>query len=160
MEYDIRGVKVLVSDEDYEWISKLNWTISRQPNGNIYIQHWKKGKCYYMHRMILDAPKGKYVDHINRNTLDNRRENIRIVTHADNMRNTDLRKSNSSGFRGVYQEKDGRKKMWRVEVRQPNGKTKWLCACYTKEEAGKKWDEYMKKTYPLFTDFNFPDDIV
>ena len=160
MEYDIRGVKIQVSAEDFEWVSKTNWTISRQPTGRIYIQHWKKGKCKYIHRMITNAPKGKYVDHINRDTLDNRRENLRVGGQADNARNTPLRKSNRSGYRGVYQETDGRKKKWKVEVTTPEGKHKWICACYDKAEAGAKWDEYMVKAYPDFKDFNFPDDIV
>ena len=55
-----------------------------------------------MHRVILDAPDDKFVDHINRNGLDNRRCNLRLATHAQNMANQAARSGTSSQYKGVY----------------------------------------------------------
>ncbi len=56
-----------------------------------------------MHRLIMDAPKGKYVDHRNHDTLDNRRANLRITTSSGNMMNRRGANVNSeTGIRGVY----------------------------------------------------------
>lgn len=76
------GLKSIVDDEDYEWISKLNWQASKR----------RDGKCFYavskggirMHRLILDCPDELIVDHINGNGLDNRKCNLRIGTQSLN----------------------------------------------------------------------------
>ena len=55
----------------------------------------------YLHRVILNAPKGKYVDHINGNRLDNRRSNLRIVSAIGNGQNRPSAARSNSGYRGV-----------------------------------------------------------
>jgi hypothetical protein len=73
----------------------------------------KKTKSYYaiadrrygitgLHRLITDCPKNLVVDHINHNTLDNTRKNLRNVTNSENMQNLRLYKTNTSGHRNVY----------------------------------------------------------
>ncbi|RJE47755.1 hypothetical protein A7K50_03430 [Dehalobacter sp. MCB1] len=54
-----------------------------------------------MHRALLGANSNEFVDHINRNRLDNRKSNLRIVTFQENMNNKSLYKTNSSGHKGV-----------------------------------------------------------
>jgi hypothetical protein len=55
-----------------------------------------------MHRLVMNAGKGRVVDHIQSDAkLDNRRENLRIVTPAQNVRNTRVRRDSSTGFKGV-----------------------------------------------------------
>jgi hypothetical protein len=58
-----------------------------------------------MHRILINCPKDKIVDHINRNTLDNRKENLRIVNKSQNAMNSKKQKNNSSGYRGIYHDK-------------------------------------------------------
>lgn len=94
-----------------------------------------------LHRWIMNAPKGLVVDHINGDTLDNRRSNLRIVTQAQNLQNIHRvpRHNKSSGIRGVclfkpYARK-GYPRKWRAYV-TVDGKEITLGYYRTKEEAG------------------------
>lgn len=98
-------INVLLDDEDYERIKKdfenLKWTVTKNRN-KFYVQKRVNGKNIYLHRYIMNCPKGKYVDHINHNTLDNRKQNLRITNNADNLRNGEIRVNNKTGIKGVY----------------------------------------------------------
>jgi hypothetical protein len=96
-----QGKIALISDEDYERVSKHSWCFS----AGRYAQSRIKGKAIYLHRFILDAKPGEEVDHKNRDTLDNRRENLRMCNHYQNMNNVVKTKKNSTGYRGVYLDK-------------------------------------------------------
>jgi hypothetical protein len=68
-----------------------------------------KGHQVLMHREVLGlSPVGKTtserleVDHINQNGLDNRRSNLRIVSHAENLQNNCSHQGSTSAYRGVY----------------------------------------------------------
>lgn len=97
-----KGKFTIVDDADYKWLSQWKWSYS----GNGYAIRSAKGKdgqrkYIYMHRQILDAPDGKYVDHINHDTLDNRRFNLRVASPTESIRNTRPRKNGKSVFKGV-----------------------------------------------------------
>lgn len=93
------GQFAIVDDEDYEVISNFNWhSISGYA-----------GTTLRMHRLILNAPNGSIVDHINGDPLDNRKCNLRICTHAQNQQNTRSR-GGSSKYKGVSFNK--RRKKW------------------------------------------------
>ena len=73
---------------------------------------------YKVHRIIWywhygDWPKGQ-IDHINRNKGDNRIENLRDITQTQNARNCDLRKCNTSGYRGVLKTRIGK---WQSQIK-------------------------------------------
>lgn len=73
------GGEALVDDSDYEHLKLYRWS-----NTNGYVQGWINKKHVLMHRVIMDAPSGMEVDHINRVRNDNRRSNLRVVTLAEN----------------------------------------------------------------------------
>lgn len=66
-----------------------------------------------IHRLIAGAAPDQHVDHINGVRLDNRSINLRLCTHAENMRNRKMHKSNTSGFPGVYRRGD----TWTAEIK-------------------------------------------
>lgn len=73
-------------------------------------------KTIYLHRFVLNAPKGYHVDHINHDTIDNTRDNLRVVTPAENHQNrSNSHKRNTSGVRGVKWTKQNGK--WKADVR-------------------------------------------
>ena len=74
-----KGKFAIVDDEKFDVLSKIKWSMSHE-----YAANYKLG---YMHRYLTKAPKGKVVDHINGNTLDNRIKNLRICTVSENARN-------------------------------------------------------------------------
>lgn len=69
--------------------------------GKMYIHHRSKGTKRYLHQWILDTPKGLQSDHINGNTLDNRRCNLQAVDRSVNCANRGKPKNNTSGYKGV-----------------------------------------------------------
>lgn len=87
-----QGYICVVSDEDYKVLKKYSWCVSRgagrnRKQGEPYAATVVNRKKIYMHRLIMGSPKDKIVDHINNQTLDNRRSNLRVVTAKENMRN-------------------------------------------------------------------------
>jgi len=99
------GKVATVDDADFDWLSRWKWTY--MSSGYAYRQEpigrwWdRKLRTVFMHRFIMDAPAGMYVDHINHDTLDNRRCNLRIVTPTQSLRNTRALRGGTSLFKGV-----------------------------------------------------------
>jgi hypothetical protein len=85
-----KGKVTIVDDEDFEYLNQWKWSAVVKSN-TIYAKRGQviNGKFYIipMHRSILNPTIGLEVDHINRNGLDNRRNNLRCVSHAENCRN-------------------------------------------------------------------------
>lgn len=94
-----KGKFVLVDEEDFTELSKYKW-YGRLHKGK-YLYAARDLATIRMHRVITDAPKGMVVDHINHDTLDNRKTNLRVCTNAENSRNSHVKKT-VSGYKGVY----------------------------------------------------------
>ena len=102
---ELSDLYALVDDEDYEKVVEA--VITYRSNGEIRkgSGKWyawsgpKTSKTYAMngsrdksiHRIVMNAPKGMDVDHINGDTLDNRKENLRICTRSENCQNRKVR---------------------------------------------------------------------
>lgn len=102
----------------------------------------------FLHREILKAPKGKVVDHINHNKLDNRRSNLRICSQAENTQNTKVYKNNKSGYTGVFYNKHIRGKKWQAMITLNN--KQYIKYCATREEAIKERKKLAKKYFKEF----------
>lgn len=88
-----KGYSAIVDDSDVPLISKHSWRVQVRKDGLCYAitSIWKPTSktytCIAIHRLIMGFPTSGEIDHINHNGLDNRRENLRIVTHSENLKN-------------------------------------------------------------------------
>lgn len=138
---------VLLDDEDRERFIEFSWSLS----GNGYLQrhHVTETGRYTkkrLHQEIMGAPYGMTVDHINGNKLDNRRVNLRIV---DQQANTQNRRPNSSGHRGVSWNKRSGK--WYAHAKIDR-KMISLGFYDNLEEAIRVADEFRRKHYRGYID--------
>ena len=91
--------------DDIEKIKKYYWNIrydKRYPKH--YIETFQKGKRIHLHRYILGLyyfSKSKTIDHINGDSLDNRKSNLRICTHKENMQNLKIQRRSKSGIKFI-----------------------------------------------------------
>jgi hypothetical protein len=92
----------IVDDEDYELLSKMRWRLQCSKHHKIYYAITNIDRHpIAMHCFIVAAKRPYIVDHKNGNGLDNRKINLRVCSHDENMRNRKLNKNNKSGFKGV-----------------------------------------------------------
>lgn len=99
--------KTFIDIEDIEKIEKYKWTFNGQ-----YVKN--EANNIYLHRYILDYYGDEDIDHINRNKLDNRKANLRIVSHENNSHNKSIQNNNTTDFIGIIYDKTRNK--WRVEI--------------------------------------------
>lgn len=92
-----RNQVAIVDDKTFDMLSAHKWSYAN----NGYAVSRIDGKVICMHRFLVDCPEGMYVDHINRQKLDNRLCNLRIVTPTQSLMNQSKRKNSKSIFRGV-----------------------------------------------------------
>ena len=93
---------IFIDKDDFEKCKKISWNIDSKGYANGGNKNVGKVR---LHRYIMNPPKNMQVDHINRNKLDNRKSNLRIVTNQENHFNRPLNKNNKSGIKGVYYNK-------------------------------------------------------
>jgi len=107
-----------------------------------------------MHREIAQTPEGLECDHINGNSLDNRKANLRSATRQQNCWNSRKRRPKSlSKYKGVSWNKRGQP--WKAML-TANGKTMYLGCFDNQKQAAKAYDTAAKKYYGKFAALNFP----
>lgn len=145
----INNNTILISKKDKEIFSKNNWAVNKAG----YVYRRNKSKTMLLHREIM-APieKNMVVDHINGNKLDNRRINLRICTHAQNMANSKMRKNNQSGYRGVYWNKEKSKYQVGITI---DKKVLYLGRFYDIKKAAEAYDKAAILQYGNFAVTNF-----
>lgn len=151
-----QGKLTIVNDEDFERLNRHKWYAHKI--GNTYyvermtpIQNGKR-RLVYMHQEILRLPKGVKADHINGCGLDNRKQNLRIATTAENQYNQRLRLSCVSKYKGVSLH---RCKKWQAQIGF-NNKRIYLGLFGNEVEAAKAYDLKAKKLFGEFAWLNFP----
>jgi len=137
-----------VDADDFDYLSSFRW----RKNKAGYAVNTNSRKRIIMHRLIMNAPENKDVDHINRNKLDNRKENLRLCTQAENARNASIRTDNTSGYKGVAFN-DNR---WQATTKI-NGKRVYIGRYKTAKEAALAYDEVVRKLHGDFASTNFEE---
>lgn len=113
-----QGKFALVDDEDYDWLNQWKWqavkgTVKQRKVFYATRQAWSPSKkTVIMHRLIMNAPPGRMVDHINGDGLDNQKINLRLVTRRQNMQNRHHKKT--SKYPGVCWKKHC--KLWVAKI--------------------------------------------
>ena len=134
------GLKFLIDPEDFDKIKDQSFRLHKR--GYVF-----SGKHKLLHRILMNAPDDKQVDHINGDKLDNRKCNLRICTHQENNMNVGKRKDNSSGFKGVCFHKQHQKFQAQIYI---DGKKKYLGLFEKAEDAFKVYCQAGKKLHGDF----------
>lgn len=149
------GRYALVDDEDFGELSRHKWYVIEN-HGHAYAsrQVWIDGKPHTvkMHRVVMAAVRGQIVDHINHDTLDNRRDNLRICTASQNSQNARQRRTSNSPFKGI-RETRGR---WQARI-SINGTRLHLGYFNTAIEAAAAYDRAARELFTEFACVNFAE---
>lgn len=150
-----RGYSVTVDADDYERLIEMapfGWRAVGKDARYIYAKATIGNSFVAMHRVVTCAAQGLVVDHINRNTLDNRKNNLRVVSSGKNIIRGVWLKKPVSGYRGVRSLPDGR---FYAAVRRPEkvhcGPVRELA-----EQAAQDYDAIALRVHGEFAVLNFP----
>ena len=138
----------LVSNKDYVWVMQWKWSALKARHGWYAVR--REGRKYiYLHRALMDAPKGRQVDHKNGDGLDNRRANLRVATNMQNSRNRHRRNGVLSQYRGVTK----RKKAWIAQI-TVNYHNHYVGSFKTEAEAAQAYNAAAKKAFGKYASLN------
>jgi hypothetical protein len=153
------GYIALVSIQDLNIVMNYQWYLcsSGYPGtyGSIFSDEKNWGAPLPMHRfLVYDVPDGYVVDHINRNRLDNRRENLRIITSLQNSFNRKKPKNSKNTYKGVRKMGGGKFKA----VISKDGKIHEIKGCETEKDAALAYDMMAEELFGEYAGKNFPSD--
>jgi len=143
-----QGQFAMVDDDMYEELNQYNWYASWDRNcfrvlRNVTING--KRATVKLHRAIMNAQKGQIVDHIDNNTLNNQRSNLRLCTTSQNNMNRGMQTTNTTGYKGVF--RNGKGFIAKICL---NGKVIHLGTRPTAEEAHELYKEGSKQHHGDF----------
>lgn len=145
---------IIVDDRDANIVRKHVWFAHWSTNTYYARRRLQteegKNKYIFLHNQLMQPPKGKYVDHADRNGLNCTRENMRIATKGQNAHNTLYK--NRTGYRGV----EKLKTCYRATI-MVSGYKQFLGTFATDVEAAQAYDDACKASYGEFAVLNFPN---
>ena len=162
--YSFRRIKLtqgkfaIVDAEDYPKLAENDWQYYENKSKNCYAVRVEVRKIAYMHRVIMNAPAGYFVDHRNQHGLDNRKSNLRLATPAENTHNKRKTRSPvSSKYKGVSLRKNENKWIAHIDYQ---GRRIHLGSFTNETEAAKGYDKAAKEYFKEFASPNFEKDSV
>lgn len=142
----------LIDEDCVELLSPYKLVIyARRSNGYKTVVAVRDGMLVPISRLIMGEPAGLLVDHKNGDTLDNRRENLRLATRQQNRTNTGIQQNNTSGYKGVYRSGS----LWSASI-TVNYRKVSLGSYLDPEDAAKAYDVAALKYFGEFAKTNFP----
>lgn len=127
------------------WYQHMGYARARAPHGEIHMSH-----------VILPCPDGMFIDHINRNKLDNRKANLRIATRSQNNANRRSFKNSSSIYKGVHWNK--KSGLWEAAIRK-NNRTITLGMYEDEIAAASAYNAYARKLWGEFAVLNDIEEV-
>lgn len=153
-----QGKFALVDAEDFEYLNQWKWYAQWMSSTRSFYarRNFNTGSgrtTLHMHRVILGITDTEVqVDHINHNTLDNRKHNLRICAKHENTKNKKKSSNNTSGFKGVTW--DSRRGQWKAKIGY-NGKSIHIGYYDDPYAAAKAYDSASNKYHGEFGMTNF-----
>lgn len=150
------GTFFIIDSNDFELVSKYTWFKSKRgyPVAHFSRKSPQGHKTFSLHRYLFNFPPSGTIDHIDRDKMNNRRNNLRLCTQQQNSFNQSLRVTNSSGYTGVSINKATG--MFEAYIHY-KGKKKYLGLYTTAEEAAVVRDKEALKIFGKYANLNFPD---
>lgn len=146
--------EIIIDAEDFNKIKEYYWYVGKKPNAFYVITNINKNNkrtTLKLHRLIMDFPENMDIDHINHNTFDNRKTNLRICKHNKNTKNHKININNTSGFKGVTWFKYTKK--WSVGIFS-DGNRVHIGYFDDKIKAAMAYNEAAKKYHGEFANLN------
>lgn len=147
------GHEAVIDAADAPAVARHNWSAFDRGRGRVYARRYEvidgKSKCVMLHRFILAPAAGADVDHINGDTLDNRRSNLREATRSENLRNGRAK----SGYKGVSRLKFETPRPWQARI-YVDGRNHHLGTFATQEEAALAYNQAAAEAYGEFARLN------
>jgi len=144
---DNKGRECLLEWDDVERAKNYTWY---RKSDNYWVGR-VEGKDILLHRFLMSVKQGEVVDHINNFVFDNRKANLRICNHQQNMCNAKKREGCTSIYKGVSWNKRANRWVCRIRV---NGKLLYLGYFDDEISAGLKYNEEAKKRFGEFAKLN------
>jgi hypothetical protein len=149
------GFTAIVDSNDLPLVVSTKWSAQPSPS-TVYARNKRFG---LMHRVLTQASTLTKIDHVNGFGFDNRRKNLRIATHQENMRNRRKNTAMTSRFKGVYCESTRSSfRPWRAAM-SVNRKTIHLGRFFTEEDAARAYDSAAILHHGEFARLNFPNEL-
>lgn len=152
-----QGQVATVDAADYDWLMRWNWCAHWNQWTKSYYARRRgdNGKLVGMHAQVLVTSDTLIPDHINGNTLDNRRVNLRLVSRSQNNQNRSISTRNRSGFKGVFRRRN--RSVWLAQITEPGKKKRTHLGSFpSPEDAARAYDRAAEKHFGPFAKLNFP----
>jgi len=147
------GKYAIVDAEDCDLLSSYKWCAVKKDQTWYAYTLTIEGKRLPMHRLIMDEPKGLFVDHRDHNGLNNRKTNLRLCTKKQNQENRRPNRGGTSKYKGVHWCNTYKK--FRARICH-NGKRIHLGYFEDEIEAAKAYDKKARELFGEFAYLNFP----